>query len=116
MIKQYISINDSAESIANNLILKACEVEEIIKRQLPDEVVIGKVIDIRKHPQADKLVVCMLDCGGKGKYQICTGGENVVLDSYVPVALPGCYLPVIDLKIDPRKMRGEESNGMICSK
>ena len=116
LIKHYISIQDTVENIAQNLILKTCEVEEIIQRKLPDELVIGKVVSIRKHPQADKLVVCTVDCGSKGEFTICTGGENVVEQSYVPVALPGCYLPVIDLKIEPRKLRGEESNGMICSK
>jgi phenylalanyl-tRNA synthetase beta chain len=62
LIKQYISINDAVENIANKLIVKTCEVEETIKRELPNEVVIGKVESIRKHPQADKLVVCSLNC------------------------------------------------------
>lgn len=116
LIKHYISIKDTPEEIAKKLILKTCEVEEIIKRDLPEDVVIGKVINVRKHPQADKLVVCDVDCWARWIYTICTWGENVVLNSFVPVALPGCYLPDIDLKIEPRTMRGEPSNGMICSK
>ncbi len=116
LIKHYISINDSVENIAQKLILKTCEVEETIQRILPDLVVIGKVISVRKHPEADKLIVCEVSCGEKGNFTICTGGENVKEGSFVPVALPGCYLPVIDLKIEPRKLRGEDSNGMICSK
>jgi phenylalanyl-tRNA synthetase beta chain len=116
LLKHYISINDSVENIANKLILKTCEVEEIIERNIPTDVLIGKVVSVHPHPQADKLVVCSLDCGAKWIFQICTGGENVVVWSYVPVATPGCYLPVIDLKIEPRKLRGEDSNGMICSK
>lgn len=62
LIKHYISIKDTPEEIAKKLILKTCEVEEIIKRDLPEDVVIGKVINVRKHPQADKLVVCDVDC------------------------------------------------------
>ncbi len=116
LIKHYISINDSVENIAQKLILKTCEVEETIERKLPDLVVIGKVLSVRKHPQADKLVVCELFCGEKGNFTICTGGENVVEGSYVAVALPGCHLPVINLTIEPRKLRGEDTNGMICSK
>lgn len=115
-IKHYISIRDTPQEIAKKLILKTCEVEEIIERKLPEDVVIGKVASIKKHPEADKLVVCELDCGAKWVYTICTWGENVVENSYVPVAIPGCYLPAIDLKIEPRTMRWIPSNGMICSK
>lgn len=116
LIKQYISINDTVENIANKLIVKTCEVEEIIQRMLPWDVVIGKVTSLKKHPQADKLMVCSVFCGDKGTFQICTWGENVTEGSYVPVAIPWCYLPVIDLKIETRQMRGEDSNWMICSK
>ena len=63
LIKQYISINDSVENIADKLILKTCEVEETIHRNLPADVVIGKVTALRKHPEADKLMVCTVDCG-----------------------------------------------------
>jgi phenylalanyl-tRNA synthetase beta chain len=65
LIKHYISIQDSVENVAQNLILKTCEVEEIIQRVLPDDVVIGKVTSMHKHPQADKLMVCVVDCGKK---------------------------------------------------
>lgn len=116
LLKKYIGVQDTAENIARHLTLKTCEIEEIITRNLPKEVVIGKVLSVKQHENADKLTVCQLDCGKAGKYQICTGGENIVEGVYVPVAIPGCYLPAIDLKIEPRKMRGEDSNGMICSK
>lgn len=116
MLKKMISIQDTSENIANHLTLKTCEIESIHKRVLPEEVVIGKVSHVHQHPQADKLKVCIVDCGPKGMTTICTGGENIAENFLVPVALPGCYLPVIDLKIEPRKLRGEDSNGMICSK
>lgn len=96
--------------------LTTCEVEQIHERELPDLVVIGKVLEVKSHPNADKLVVCQVDCGSHGTYQVCTGGENVYAGGYVPYALPGCYLPAINLKIEPREMRGEASDGMICSK
>jgi phenylalanyl-tRNA synthetase beta chain len=116
LLKHYLSLNINIQDIADALTLKVCEVEEIHERILPDLVVIGKVTDVSKHPNADTLLVCQLDCGDKGRYQICTGGENVVADSRVAVALPGCYLPSINLTIEEREMRGEASNGMICSK
>ncbi|MBP6086565.1 hypothetical protein KA478_05355 [Patescibacteria group bacterium] len=72
LIKQYISINDSVENIAQKLILKTCEVEETIERKFPTDVVIGKVLSTAQHPQADKLMICQVDCGAKGQFQICT--------------------------------------------
>jgi len=116
LLKQFISIQDDPKSIGKNLTNKACEIEKVIERKIPDLVVIWFVYEVTKHPDADKLFVCQLDCGSFGKYQICTGGENVKVGIFVPVAMPWCYLWSIDLKIEPRKMRWLESNGMICSK
>lgn len=116
-IKQYISLKDNLENLIKNMTMKIFEVEdEIVNNILPDLLVIGYVTAVTQHPNADKLKVCQIDCGTHGNFQICTWGENIVVDKYVPVALPGCYLPAIDLKIEPKPMRGEESNGMICSK
>lgn len=116
LLKKFISLNDTPENIAKNLILKTCEIEEIHTRILPDDVVIGKVKSFAKHPEADKLNVCQIDCGTRGLYEIICGGANMANDIYVPVALPNCFLPAINIKIEPRKLRWIMSNGMICSK
>ena len=116
LLKKYISISDDVKSIADNLTLKTCEIEEIISRRIPKDVVIWKVMQLWKHPEADKLLVTQVDCWPAGQYQIITWWENIKEWFFVPVALPGCYLPEIDLKIEPRQMRWLDSNGMICSK
>ena len=111
-----MSLPVDAEVFANDLTLKTCEVEEVISRTIPEKVVIGKTTAVGKHPEADKLSVCQVDCGSVWSFQILTGGENIITGAYVAVAIPGCYLPVIDLQIEGRKMRWLDSNGMICSK
>ncbi len=116
LLKRFISVNDTPENIARNLIVKTCEIEAVHERSIPETVVIGLVKSCEKHPEADKLSVCQLDCGKKGQFQILCGGVNVKAWLWVPVALPGTYLKKVDLKIEPRKMRGLDSNGMICSK
>ena len=116
MIGRLINIDDSYENLAKNLTLKSCEVEEVKKRQLPDELVVWKTTKVEKHPDADKLYVCQVDCGEYWKFQIITWWENIVSNRFVAVALPGCYLSHIDLKIWERKMRWLDSAGMICSK
>ena len=116
LLKRYVNIKDEPENIGNYLTLKTAEVEEVHKRQIPQEVVIGYVTKCEKHPDADKLKVTQVDCGEKWIYQIVTGADNIKADIYVPVALPGAYLPAKDLKIKPVKMRWIDSNGMICSK
>ena len=116
LLKKFISINDTPENIAKNLILKTCEIEEINERKISDNIVIGYVKSCEKHPDADKLSVCQVDCGKKWAYQIICGGSNVAAWLYVPVALPGTVFEKAGITIEPRKMRGLESNGMICSK
>lgn len=116
LIKKYISVNDTPENIAQKLIVKTCEIEEIIERKISDLIVIWYVKSCEKHPDADKLNVCVVNCGNKWEYQIICGWSNVRAGIYVPVALPGTAFPKLGITIEKRKMRGVDSNGMICSK
>ena len=77
LIKKYISVNDTTENIANNLILKTVEIEEIIKRELQNTIVIGKILKTEPHPDSDHMNICQVDCGNKGQFQIVCGANNV---------------------------------------
>jgi len=78
-----------------------------------DKVVAGKINEITPHPDSDHLVICMVDVGGE-VLQIVTGAPNVKVGQVVPVALDGSTLPG-DVHIKKGKLRGVESNGMLCS-
>jgi phenylalanyl-tRNA synthetase beta chain len=77
------------------------------------DVVVGKVLEISEHPDADKVRVCQVDVGSSTDQIIC-GAWNFAEGAYVAVARPGALLPG-DFKIGQRTIRGVESNGMICS-
>ena len=77
-------------------------------------VVVGYVQTKEKHPDADKLSVCTVDVGGEELLQIVCGAPNVAAGQQVPVAMVGAVLPG-DFKIKKAKLRGVESQGMICS-
>ena len=77
-------------------------------------VVVGKVEAIEKHPDADKLVVTQINIGKEENIQIVTGATNLYVGAYVPVALNGATL-ANGVKIKKGKLRGVESNGMMCS-
>ncbi len=78
-----------------------------------NKVVVGKILSIERHPDADKLVVCSVDVGDN-TLQIVTGASNLTVGDLVPVALDGSTLPN-DIKIKKGKLRGVESYGMLCS-
>jgi phenylalanyl-tRNA synthetase beta chain len=65
LIRKYIDINDTPENIANNLILKTVEIEEVIQRKIDKHIVIGKVISATNHPDSDHMSVCQVDLGSK---------------------------------------------------
>ncbi|MCL2398123.1 MAG: phenylalanine--tRNA ligase subunit beta [Defluviitaleaceae bacterium] len=79
-----------------------------------DKVVVGRVESINKHPDADKLVITKIDIGSESMLQIVTGATNLHVGDYVPVATHGASL-VGGLKIKKGKLRGEVSEGMLCS-
>ncbi len=104
------------EQLAQTLTMAGFEVEAIEDRRTwANGVVVGKVLERQPHPNADKLSVCQVDVGAKEILNIVCGAANVRADIYVPVATTGTYLPNIDLKIKPAKLRGVPSEGMICS-
>ncbi len=116
LIKKYIAINDTPENIANNLILKTVEIEEIINRKIDKHIVIWKVISAVNHPDSDHMSVCQVDLGPKWQFQIVCGAANVQWAKYVAVAMEWAVFEKAWITIAPRKLRGVDSNGMICSK
>jgi phenylalanyl-tRNA synthetase beta chain len=115
-LKKYVDLDESVKPdlIAEKLSNCGFEVEEIIETGFHIEgVVIGFVESKRKHPDADKLNVCMVNLGDK-TVQIVCGAPNVDSGQKVPVATVGTKLTK-DFVIKKSKIRGEESFGMICS-
>lgn len=78
------------------------------------EIIVGHVLEVNKHPDADKLNIAKVDIGNPEPQVIVCGAPNLAKDQFVPVALPGVTLPG-DFKIAQREIRGVVSNGMICS-
>lgn len=115
-LQELVNINLSPEELAKTLTIAGFEVEDIEdRRSWADGVVVGKVLECDRHPNADKLSVCQVDIGNETPSQIVCGAPNVKKDIFVPVATLGSYLPKIDLKLKPTKLRGVDSQGMICS-
>jgi phenylalanyl-tRNA synthetase beta chain len=115
-LKELVDCHLDPEKLAKTLTLAGFEVESIEDRSTwADGVVVGRVLTRIQHPNADKLSVCTVDVGGEEPLQIVCGAANVRAGIHVAVATVGTYLPKIDLKIKPAKLRGEKSEGMICS-
>ena len=89
------------------------EVDSINQIEIAEKVVVGKILSVEKHPDADKLNVCQIDVGS-GVRQIVCGAANVVGAEYVAVATIGAVLPG-DFEIKHAKLRGVESEGMVCA-
>jgi len=115
-LSQYVDLSGvSARDLAELLTRGGVEVDGVESRNRGVEgVVVGYVVSKEKHPDADKLNVCQVDVGGPEHLQIVCGAKNVDAGQKVPVALVGASLPN-DLKIKRAKLRGVESQGMICS-
>ena len=115
-LQELVDIEITPEELAETLTMAGFEVEEIEDRRTWSAgVVLGKILEANKHPNADKLKVCQVDIGKPDLLNIVCGASNAKADIYVAVATIGTYLPTIDLKIKKSKLRGVPSEGMICS-
>ena len=114
-LKTYIDFDFSPEDLADRLTMLGIEVESIRKLGTGLEgVVVGKIVSVTPHPNADKLILCQVDIGDENSLQIVCGAPNVYQGMYAPVATIGTELPT-GIKIKRAKLRGEESHGMLCS-
>ena len=117
-LKELSGTKKSPEEIAKDLIKHSFEVEEIIYQSKGlENVVVGDVLEVKKHPNADKLNLAKVDVGDEILDIVC-GASNLEVGQKVPVAKIGAILPTADgkgFKIKKSNIRGIESNGMICA-
>lgn len=111
---EYVDLDKDIREVGDALTLSGSKVEEIIENGKEiDRVVTAKLLKIEKHPDADKLQICQVDIGNE-VIQIVTGANNIKEGDVVPAALHGSTLAG-GVKIKKGKLRGVESNGMLCS-
>ena len=105
-----------ATDLARRLTMAAVPVDAVIPRHRDlGDVLIARVLEVKPHPNADRLSLCLVDAGGSGgPLEVVCGAPNVQAGKVYPFAPVGAVLPG-GLKLDRRKIRGVESNGMLCS-
>jgi phenylalanyl-tRNA synthetase beta chain len=112
-LKDYVDINVDMKKLAHLVTISGSKVEAIddLGKSI-DKVVVGRIVSMEPHPDADRLKITQVDVG-KEVIQIVTGAPNVSTGDYIPVALVGAQLPGGVIK--ETKLRGVESYGMMCS-
>ena len=113
-LQEFIDLsNVSNEKLYETFNSIGLEVDSLNEIKIAEKVLVGKILSCEKHPDADKLNVCQIDVGS-GTRQIVCGAANVVDAEYVAVATIGAVLPG-DFEIKHAKLRGVESEGMVCA-
>ncbi len=114
-LKDYIDLDVGVEELCEKMTMLGLEIEKVSHTaEGLDGILIGQITSIEPHPDADKLVICKTDVGESEPLQIVCGAKNMKAGDKVPTAVIGGTLPG-DFKIARRKMRGIESQGMMCS-
>jgi phenylalanyl-tRNA synthetase beta chain len=120
-LREYVTVDATAREIAERLFTSAAEVERILDVGVPDidgnlgRFLVGCVLEVAPHPNADRLRVCQVDVGEGDARQIVCGAWNFGAGATVAVALPGAYLPIFEQPLDERELRGAASRGMILA-
>ena len=114
-LNEFVPVDVDDRTFAEDMTLSGSKVEitEIEGEEISN-VVVGRVVEIKRHENSDHMWICQVDIGEKAPIQIVTGAQNVSQGNLVPVAKHNSTLPG-GIKITRGKLRGEESNGMLCS-
>ena len=120
-LREYVTVDAPAEQIARRLAVSSLEVERVIDVGVADvdgnlgRFLVGRVLAVEPHRNADRLRVCQVDVGEGDARQIVCGAWNFEAGATVAVGLPGALLPILDQPLDERELRGEASRGMILA-
>ncbi|OXJ19862.1 phenylalanine--tRNA ligase subunit beta [Burkholderia sp. AU6039] len=120
-LRTFVDPQLTTDELSHALTMAGLEVESLSKAAPPtSKIVVGRVLEVVKHPDADKLNVCQVDAGTGATLNIVCGAPNVAPGIKVPVALVGAELPPAEeggkpFAIKLSKLRGVESQGMLCS-
>jgi len=113
-LMDYVDVDLSPQELAAKLTARGVVVETLTYANPGVEgVVVGRVVEIERHPNADTLWVCQVDVGHGRILQILTGAQNVTRGALVPAAIPGSKLP--GMVMETKKLRGLDSHGMLAS-
>lgn len=114
-LNAYVNIDKTPKEYSQDMTMSGSKVEgyELEGHELSN-IVVGKVLEIKPHTDSDHLVICKIDVGKDEKLQIVTGASNLTVGNLVPVALDNSVV-YGGKKIKKGKLRGEESQGMLCS-
>lgn len=114
-LREFVPVELDVEALAERIDAHGIKVEGIERPWAGLEgVVVAKVLEVRDHPNSDKLCLATVD-GGEGPVQVVVGVRNMAPDDLVPWAKPGSRVPTLDVALGAKPLRGEMSNGMLCS-
>ena len=114
-LREFVELPPDTQALCDLLTQAGVEVEDVETHGVAiDKVVVAQILESVQHPNADRLSVTKIDDGSGTPRQIVCGAKNYKVGDKVPLALPGAVLPG-DFKIKVGKLRGVESNGMLCS-
>ena len=112
-LKSFVDPKMRTDKLAHLLTMSGLEVESCVPVAQPfSGVVVGEILAVERHPNADKLTVCTVSTG-KDKLKVVCGAPNVRVGMRAPLALPGTHVGKIEIKVS--NLRGVESHGMLCS-
>ncbi len=115
-LREFVRVEQEAEDLAEILNAKGIHVEEILRPwEGLEGVVVARVLEVRDHPDSDTLCVATVDVGPGGRMEVVAGVRNMRPGDLVPYAVPGARVPALPEPLGVRKIRGVESNGMLCS-
>lgn len=116
-LKEISKTNKNPQELIDLVMLRGFELEESFKLEEQYKgFVVGKVREVKKYPDADRLNIAKVDLGRYGRdIQVVCGAPNLKVGQKVPVAMPGAILPNSKIEIKKSKVRGVESSGMICA-
>lgn len=114
-LHDYVNLDVSDQQFADDMTLSGSKVESFETEGADiKNVIVGKVVSLAKHPDSDHLWICQIDVGAKDNIQIVTGAQNLKVNDVVPVAMDDSFVSG-GHHIKKGKLRGVESNGMLCS-